>query len=150
MHLSCLGLEREDWYEDDGYTDQVRTESVHRTVQNVYSPVTGNRRRLYSLINSQYNPEKRLKGTYSLEMTSTMVTVDEYSNFWNGGYFEDILGVIWKLKIHFTTYAIADTIWSDNEKRYTASEFKRFSAKWEFELRHLSLGSYRETSVKGG
>lgn len=46
---------------------------------------------------------------------------------------------IGKLKTHFETYGILDTVFTNNGPRFALEEFKKFALKWEFDHQTSSL-----------
>ena len=69
---------------------------------------------------------------FCIESRNYLVTVDNYSNFFEVDFLQDMTSnnIISKLKQHFARHGIPDTIYSDNGPQLVSTEFHNFCIKW--------------------
>ena len=92
---------------------------------------------------------------FDFNQRTYLVTVDNYSNFFEADYLQCITSkdVIHKVKAHFARYAIPDTVISDNGPQFSSEEFRHFSKRWGFEQitsspRHSQSNGMSESAVR--
>ena len=77
-----------------------------------------------------------------------LITVDNYSNFWEVDQLPDTKAstVVLKLKNHFARYGCPDQAVSDNGPQFSSDKFDQFAQAWEFEHYTSSQGNSKANS----